>query len=146
MKTEPESTPFIDPESQNKIKTVRLTPTGHEYLSPGAALIAIFKREKYWCISNFLRGLFLFKLIIAAVCGFLCAAFELKAFKYHLVFLIICFTSVYLLVEVWCKIDPKKVFSNRFSPYIHRIVYVYMAYFVSYYTSIEAARYFMGQN
>ena len=113
-------------------RKVRYTESGQIYLTPSQALIAIFKGQKNWCTSNFLRGLFMLKLLLGSFCGILVAAFKLDPYIYSFVFLLISIIVIYYIVVIRCGIDTKKVFHSRIKPYVDKLPHGYMTYFAGY--------------
>ena len=113
-------------------KKVRYTEAGHVYMSSSEALLAILNGEKNWCTSNFLRGLFMMKLLLGCFCGIITCSLGLDVYKYHWLFLALSILFTYLLVVVKCKIDVQKVFHSPLKPYTHRLVHAYAFYFISY--------------
>ena len=115
-----------------EIENVMYTEAGHIYMSPKNALIAILKGQTNWCTSNFLRGLFMLKMLIACFCGILCAAIGLNPYNSSFLFLFISLIATFYIIQIKYKIDVKQAFHSYLKPYIHRLHYAYLAYFSAY--------------
>ena len=121
-----------DKTPSNKDVNITYTEAGHVYMSPKEALFAIFKGQTKWCTSNFLRGLFMLKLLIACFCGILFSAMQFDPYKSSFLFLFISLISTFYVVVIKCKIDIKRVFHSFMKPFIHRLHFAYLAYFSAY--------------
>ena len=114
-------------------KPVKVTEAGHPYLSPHEAMIKIFQGEKHWCTSNFLRGLFMIKILIASVLGIITSGFNVSPVTGSFIFVFTTLACIYLLVEVRLHIDVVQVFGLRRILYIKHLPATFLLYFVVYY-------------
>ena len=103
----------------------------YPHLGPIPALRAIIRKEKSWSTSNFLRGLYMFKMAIAIICGIIVGSYGYSFYITQFVFIVVCFGSTYALLHIYLKFDISKLFNHKHRPYTHKILHSYIIFFIT---------------
>ena len=98
---------------------------------PFLALFNLFKKNKSWSTSNFLKGLFTFKILISIFTGWSFAVLKSSIFVSHSCFLLILTTLTRIFIINYCNIDVSLLLKNPRKIYFYRLLHSYIIFLMS---------------